>query len=100
MTSDKSDFTQIAEMLEKTFQLYYENNSTYSYMTTEVMKVDKKTGEISIETIKVVLLNPVAFESLSKVLPLLHRPEMRAILIDVLQETLDRLEAEQDEDPK
>lgn len=92
MTSGESDFTQIAEKLRETFQLYYQNNSTYSYMSADVMKVEKETGDISIETIKVVLLNPIAFDTLSKVLPLLHEPAMRAILMDVLQETLDRLD--------
>ena len=94
MTSSDSDFTQIAEKLRETFQLYYQNNSTYSYMTADVMKVEQETGDISIETLKVVVLNPTAFDTLNKLLPLLHEPAARAILTDVMQETLDRLEGQ------
>lgn len=94
MTPNGSDFSDVADKLKEAFQTYYKNNSTYSYMTADIMKVDDDTGDIAIDVVKIVVLNPVAFDSLHKLLPLLHEPTARAILADVMEETVERLEEE------
>ena len=98
MTTSASDFSGLIKYLEQTFDRFYASGSAYASMFSEMMKVERSTGDISMETVCIVLLNPVAFECLNKVLPLLHRPDMRKVMLDVLEETIGRMEAQEDND--
>lgn len=100
MNTNSSDFSSLTKYLEEAFDRFYANGSTYAALSTEMMKREKATGDISMETVCLVLLNPVAFGCLSKVLPLLHRPDMRAVMLDVLQETMDRMKAQEDNEKR
>ena len=97
MSSDKSDFKGIGEKLEQLFKNYYATGGAYANMRAELMNVNRDTDEMFMDTVYITLLNATAFEVLNQILPLLHKPEMRAILVDVMQETLDRLEGQEDE---
>ena len=100
MTSDESDLSGMLPQLGAAFQHYHHTN--YSALGVEIMKLNKETDEMSMETVHIVLLNPLAYESLSELLPLMHNPKTRALLMDVMQEVLDRLEEQeknQENDP-
>lgn len=91
-TPSQNDFSGIVEELTAAFEIYYATNSSPSAMSTEVMKIDQETGDIAMDRIWLVLLHPTAYECLRELLPFLHQNETRAILADVVQEVLDRLE--------
>ena len=78
---------QLSEALEH----YYMNNSTFAAMGAEMMKIDRETGDIAMETINFVILNPLTFKILAPVLPILHEESARAIFLEVLEETMKRI---------
>ena len=97
MSSDGSDFKGVGEKLEQLFKHYYATGGAYAHMRAELMNINRDTGEMFMDSVYITLLNAPAFEVLSQMLPLLHKPEMRAVLVDIMQETLERLEAKEDE---
>ena len=85
---------EVAQALEH----YYANNSTFAAMGAEMMKIDRETGDIAMETINFVILNPLTFKILAPVLPILHEESARAIFLEVLEETMKRIGQMPDDD--
>lgn len=96
MTLDGSDFTALLPQLGAAFEYYHHHH--HASIGVEIMKLNKETDEMSMETVHIALLCPAAHETLRKLLPIMHKAETRAILLDVLQETTERMEAQEDDE--
>lgn len=91
MAPEKNDMSTILKHMEIAYQDYFRKGSTYSVIRTEVMKVSRETGDLAIEEVSVVLLNPAMYEILKPILPILHEPQARQVWIHVLEKTLAEL---------
>jgi hypothetical protein len=92
MTSEKSDIGAIVKHMEIAYRDYFKKGGTYSVISTDLMKVSNETGDLTVEQVYVVLLNPATYEILKPVLPILHEPEARQVWLHVLEETLAQLD--------
>ena len=86
--SDKNDYSSLLPHIDGAFQRYY--NLGHAMVAVEMMKRDRKTGDVSMETVNIVLLDPTSYKLLHAILPLLHNAEMQEHLLTVLDETIAR----------
>lgn len=84
-------FDKLARELSSVFDHYYEQNSTFAAVKAEMMKINRENGDISMEEVWLVLLNPATMRILAPVLPILHEESARAIFLEVLEKTLERI---------
>ena len=91
MAPAKNDFSTILKHMEIAYQDYFRKGSTYSVIKTEIMKVSHETGDVFMEDVSVVLLNPAMYEILKPILPILHEPQARQVWIHVMEKTLAEL---------
>ena len=96
MTND-NDFSKLMPLLDEAFQRYY--NLGHAVMSVELMKRHRETGDLSMETINIVLLDPTSYKFLSALIPFLQTKTMQEHLIVVIEEVLARAKKDQDTDP-
>lgn len=94
----KSDYAKLLPLLDEAFQRYY--NLGHAVVNVEMMKCHRETGDLSMETVSIVLLDPVSYKFLSALIPFLHTPTMQEHLLVVLEEVLARAKKDEDVDPE
>ncbi len=96
--TDGSDYSDLLPHLHDAFQRYY--NTGQGVVSVEMMKSDRGSGEMSMETVHIALMNSMSYAFYKSVIPLLHDPTMQAHLLAVIEETLARAKEDEDSDPE
>ena len=96
--SNKNDYSALLPHLDEAFQRYY--NLGHAMVSVEMLKRNRTTDEMSMETVNIILLDPVSYKFLSAMIPLLHNKQMQGHLLAVMEETLARAKKDQDSDPE
>lgn len=95
--TDGSDYSNLMPHLHEAFQRYY--NLGHAAFVVEMMKCSKETGDISMETINIVLLDPTSYKFLSALIPFLQTKVMQEHLVTIIEEMLAREQKGEDSDP-
>lgn len=96
--TNSNNYSDLLPHLADAFQRYY--NLGHAVVSVEMMKCAKDTGDMSMETVNIVLLDPTSYQCLRAMIPLLHEPSMQRNLLAVIDEVIARSEKDQDSDPE
>jgi hypothetical protein len=91
MSMDKKSNRAINDLVQVCLDHFLDTGSQYSYSHVELMKQEKTTGEISMETVFILMLNEQNFKYLKPILPHVNNDEFRTVWLEVLEETVKRL---------
>ena len=94
--SDSNDFSQLLPHIADAFQRYY--NQGHAAVAAEMMKRDRANGDMSMETVMLVLLNLEAYQFFMAVLPALNDKVIQGHLLAIIDEAVVRTQEEQDGD--
>jgi hypothetical protein len=93
-----SDFSGMTEQFEAVLHEYNNSGETWAVRNIELMRRERTTGDISYQTISMVILDPYIFEVLAPILPILGDPKNRHVFRRILEDILEKLSKERNSD--